>query len=371
MKKILKNLAALGFGLLLSLIVLEVFLRVVDPFQISVRGGNVVLHRNQQRRYVWDGPVEKLDQEIRYTTNELGLRGPEKPENVEEYLSIITVGGSTTECWFNGDEKTWPYLLGQRLSKDFDRVWVNNAGISGQTTYGHIQMLREHLLKLQPRVILFLAGVNDMGYWASGVQGETTTLRGFLLQHSEIVNVGFNLWRTYLARARHVSHGKIKDFSKYSTLVLPEAAIEAAKERQREEFLGGYRDRVLELVDLCRRNGIEPILVTQPLAWGEGVDPATSFDLETMRIDDETNSRLQWEVMELYNDVLRETGRDEGVHVVDLAAKLPKDTRYFYDFVHFSNLGTAEVAKILDEDLTRHFRVRYPEFVRHGSDADP
>ena len=64
---------------------------------------------------------------------------------------------------------------------------------------------------------------------------------------------------------------------------------------------------------------------------------------------DADNSLLQEKILELYNDVIR---RDSArIMVIDLARKMPKNTEYFYDFIHFTNKGAEKVADILALEL--------------------
>ena len=46
----------------------------------------------------------------------------------ERHITIIAVGGSTTEVRNLTDDASWSEVLGRELSKEFDGIWVNNAG---------------------------------------------------------------------------------------------------------------------------------------------------------------------------------------------------------------------------------------------------
>jgi hypothetical protein len=56
----------------------------------------------------------------RFTTNSLGLRGPELPQDQEPYR-IIAVGGSTTECFVLDDSEEWPHVLMEKLTQGQQR----------------------------------------------------------------------------------------------------------------------------------------------------------------------------------------------------------------------------------------------------------
>ena len=49
-----------------------------------------------------------------YTTNEVGIRGDPYPS--EGRYTILTIGGSSTECAYLDDTEAWPYLLQQNLN---------------------------------------------------------------------------------------------------------------------------------------------------------------------------------------------------------------------------------------------------------------
>ncbi len=66
---------------------------------------------------------------------------------------------------------------------------------------------------------------------------------------------------------------------------------------------------------------------------------------------DADNSALQEKILELYNDVLRNDS--SRITVIDLARKMPKNSRYYYDFIHFTNEGAEKVAEILAEELQK------------------
>lgn len=56
-------------------------------------------------------------------------------------------------------------------------------------------------------------------------------------------------------------------------------------------------------------------------------------------------------VLEAYNDVVREFENEPGVVVVDLARSMEKTSAYYYDFLHFTERGAAEVAQIVLEGI--------------------
>jgi hypothetical protein len=73
------------------------------------------------------------------------------------------------------------------------------------------------------------------------------------------------------------------------------------------------------------------------------------------------NGKGAWELLEKYNDVTRDLGRRHGVLVIDVARRMPKSSRLFYDFLHFTNEGAAEVARITAAELCPFLARAYPD----------
>lgn len=337
-----------------GVLVLEVCFRIYNPLPFRVRGDRIVLPIRQS--YVFDNVgVHKLDPVVRHTKNSLGFRGPEPPRGWSRSVTILAIGGSTTESLFLSDGKTWTDELAWRLASVRHDVWLNNAGLDGQSTFGHLVLLCSFVLDLRPSFALFLIGTNDVergdanGYDRALTpqrSGAIHSLTTFAAAHSEVAATAQNLARA--ARAYHAGFGHSEvDLLRATRLAIEEPEIARVLGEHRTKYLNGYRARVGDIVDLCRRDHIEPVLMTQPALFGEAVDPATGVDLRTVQVNGRGNGALEWRLLELYNDVTREVGARKRVLVVDLAREMPKDSRYFYDFLHFTNEGSVRAGDIV------------------------
>ena len=148
-------------GLLLGTGVLEVTLRVHNPFETRVIGDKIVLPANRTYEYKND-LSEKLDRKITHIKNSLGFRGDEPPVDFNFALTVVTVGGSTTESIYISDGETWSDTLSLRLAESFRDTWLNNAGLDGHSTYGHLILMKDHVKVLRPDITIFLVGLNDL-----------------------------------------------------------------------------------------------------------------------------------------------------------------------------------------------------------------
>jgi lysophospholipase L1-like esterase len=309
------------------------------------------------------------------STNALGFRGPEPPAQFGEALTLVAVGGSTTECLYVSDGKTWPDVVGAELAARFRDVWVGNAGLDGHSTFGHGLLLEQRLARLKPKVILFLIGINDVGREdlkaadaavvaggaGAGLWGRAV---GTAAEHSAIVSTVLNLLRYREARKLNRVHSELQ--IRWARVLTPDRErARAMMVEHRERYLPGYAARVEGLVRQCRTLGMEPVLITQPALYGNVVDPATKVFLGTLEVDADQQlyGALAWNLLEAYNDVVRDLGRRQGVLVVDLARELPKDSHLFYDFVHFNNDGSKAVAAIVSRRLCPFLAARYAAYV--------
>ena len=78
-----------------------------------------------------------------------------------------------------------------------------------------------------------------------------------------------------------------------------------------DHYLRPYKARLEKLITICREHNILPVLLTQPVLYGEGVDEASGVDLGHRFVAKDMDGATAWQVLELYNDVTREVGREQ------------------------------------------------------------
>ena len=342
--------------LIAAAVLLEFVLRIYNPVPIRVRGNEIVLPVKQV--YTFDnGFTHKIDRTTVHTKNALGFRGPDPPADFAGRLTIVTIGGSTTEGLFLSDGRTWTDAMARRLEPEFPGVWVNNAGIDGHTTFGHLILLKSFIVRLRPKVALFLVGANDVGLDRAGTfdEGVLPAAGGLrfaanaVAEHSELISVVWNLVRAARARARGLGHSEI-DLQTVERRGVAPAVLEET-EREYRQYLPGYAERLGQIADLTRANGITAVWITQPALFGDSIDPTTGVDLAMVKVNGRGNGHLEWRLLEMNNDVLRRVAGERGIPLIDLANELPKDSRYFYDFLHFTNEGSEKVGEIVARGL--------------------
>jgi len=382
MKKIILNGTLLLMSCVVALVIFEGLLRYFEPVPMRLKGNKIQLTTNQTLIFEPENSeaYSKFDPIIRHSKNSLGFRGEEPPLAFAQHLSIMTVGGSTTECYYLSDGKTWPDVLKNNLGKNFNQVWVNNAGLDGHSTFGHIHLLKDYIADIRPKIILYLVGINDVGlkksnpfddsfinvakFWSEqpdppslwdAIKKRDGVLAA-LSYFSETANLALNIARSMKATTSGMGHAQL-DMSTLTQVNVSEEIREKELQHHREEFLPSYEARLRQLVNLTKKVGIEPVLITQPALWGDTIDPSTGVDLGAI-------SSFYGDRLDLYNDVTRRIGKEFGILVIDLAEMLPDDSKYYYDMFHFTNLGAEKVANLVSGKLAPWLTMKYPGYAQ-------
>lgn len=374
-RKIGWNFLALLIGISLSFLLLEGLLRIFEPIEYRVKGNKIELPRDRKFQITND-KTDKLDKIITISYNHLGFRGELPPKDFAGCLSIIAVGGSTTACSQVSDGKTWCDLLAGKLKERFRPLWLNNGGLDGHSTFGHFIAVEDYILKIKPKVILFLTGANDISLeapWAwdqnfrkkNPVRGLLASLWEGLINNSLVLSYAINFHRYSKAHRMGLTH-PIFNFAELRQVDIPPETAKALLEEHQKKYLKGYGDRLGRLIELSRTHGVEPVFITQPMVFGNLIDPLTEVNLAKATCW-WADGKTMWELLELYNDVVRNTCREHQVQVIELARKMPKSTEFYYDTYHYSNAGCEKVAEIVYQDLSTYLEKQFPQYLRSAT----
>ncbi|MGZ4116991.1 MAG: SGNH/GDSL hydrolase family protein, partial [Bacteroidia bacterium] len=250
-------------------------------------------------------------------------------------LTIITVGSSTTECHLLADDSTWTARLMDKIKSQIPNLWMNNAGINGSSTYGHIILLRDYIVHLKPNYIIFLLGGNEVGKVSFENENGFLINRNesfirTLFKHSDVLTMISNFIE---------AHKSIKvDLSKKKNAITNDSETNEINTKQNELrtnyqiSISKYLSRINTLDSLCNVNNIKPIFVTHPF-----YDYGKSDSLNPMSF---------------YNNALVKYCSEKNILFIDLEKKFPKnDPALYYDLVHFNNAGAEKTADILFPEL--------------------
>lgn len=379
-----KNLLLVFLSLAFALGLVEIALRIHNPLGFSIKGYKIILPSNKNE-VIHHSSSSKLDRTVYLHRNSLGFRGDEPSQDWDRWLSIVAVGGSTTICFELADDKTWAQVLGEKLKNNFPRVWINNAGLAGHSTFGHIILLENFLVKLRPKVVIFLVGVNDTGLVEHGNDVDTSLhqglrwdsfrslerLTGALADHSEVAASILNLKRYFFPKVTWAPPQREVDLNTEPVVEMSEATKAALARDFQAKYLKPYEMRVRTLVRISRENHILPVLMTQPALYGHCRDDVTGVDLSKIRIMDGINSGFYWDILEILNGATRKVAQEEKVFMIDLAREVPKSSKYYYDLIHYDNVGAAKVGSIVYQHLYPYLAQKFPgQVLTAGGSSD-
>ncbi len=205
-----------------------------------------------------------------WTTNAWGMRGEDPPENWDEWLTIITVGGSTTADYYIDDSLTWSRVIQDRLREVHPRTWVGNCGIPRHSAAEHALLVREVLSEVKPDIALFLVGINDVGQFLRGeaalnVSLPETGLRQAVFKHCMLMQVLYKLKIVYVDKAPVMSEAVDPMFIE-EPLLSPERELPDDL-HELISLPDDYKNRIEAIIHECRELDIIPVFMTQPLLY--------------------------------------------------------------------------------------------------------
>lgn len=345
---------------------------------------------------------QKVDPIIFLKRTSIGLRGPELDLSKNQ-LRVVTMGGSTTECIVLSDGTTWPDIFNKLLGTKY---WVGNAGVNGQSSWGHQEYLRNFIIDLKPKYTMFLMGANEANSFYLNSNGESVKDFGLdkkkdynkneikEIKEKKLVKKLFNFLdknhfniltikylKSYLEQtlinAYKIGYANIETVHGLNGLKVSwEREIELTKLLHRDpdlekieqeiidqtHILNQTRQHLLEIIKITKLNKIKPIFITQPALFGleNDIDPITKVNLGTMIIQEGNvgwgqglTGKEMWILLEKYNDVIRDVAKKKKVPLIDLANLLEKNSNYYYDYIHYSKQGAKEVGTIVYEHFCK------------------
>lgn len=355
-RRLAQGLGLFALSSALSLALAEVVVRKLSPMPVF---GPVFDLRPYHKLMIPPG-LKGVSAPAVHSANKWGMRGEDPPRDWADWETIVAIGGSTTQCFHLDDHKTWPFRLQEKLRAAHPRTWVGNAGLDGHTTRAHRLMMERVIGKIRPKTILVLAGLNDL--WLSLEEerraggspydnGFVEKLnrggaRAFLLNHSRLCQVLY-IWKRVLS-GEVVTLEKAYHKNWYPTpLAAPEDSVPPDAELL--PSLPRFRDNLLAIDSMAREWGIRAVFLTQPILYGDGPEwrgleaRHLWIQKQKYRISAATERRL----LDVFNGQLLSLCATRGLECVDLAARMPRDSAYYYDDCHFNDAGAERVADIV------------------------
>lgn len=279
------------------------------------------------------------DGEFVYRRDKWGLRGDHADPS---RITILTIGGSTTNQLYLPEESTWQQVL-ERQFHDNGRsdVVVANAGIDGQSTVGHLQALRDwfpHVPGLKPRFVLAYVGINDTqvsGTWIDTLRHHS--FNRIVKQKSAVFRLSRQVTGMVVAKRAKLMHQKV-DYAAAQWTETGAQPVPAGDSNVEQ-----YRQRLKLMADEIHAMGAVPVFVTQTrgdfkLAGGKVLGMVT---------DEGPNGIDQYNALAPYNAATRQVCREHGLLCLDLAKELTFADGDFYDYLHNTPQGADKIGRWL------------------------
>ena len=209
----------------------------------------------------------------KYSRDSYGLRG--LGSKIKD-IRIVSVGGSTTDQRYIDDRDTWSEVL-ERCVSNSNTVEVVNAGVDGQTTFGHLKSLQQWLSKidgLQPQYLLFYVGINDWFLKKEKILQDTSLLKKALWIHNSALYAMYIHSKNFFSKRkeRQPAH-TFRSTELYTLTVPPNATDISVHTILNNNFLQLDLDalalRIEALIDETHKMGSVPIFVSQRTSlWG-------------------------------------------------------------------------------------------------------
>lgn len=281
-------------------------------------------------------------------------------------LTIVFLGGSTTESMFVKEDLRFPYLAGRLIERATGlKVNALNGGRQGNDTRHMMHLLTTKVLAEEPRYVVFMENVNDLNvlmnnkaYWKNGVRPQITNgIRASLNQRSPIrpqivpgreaasvwlretlrqPGLFFNI-RERVARLLERREGRGDEWAEVREEPLPVDPV---------AILATYSSSVESLITYCRAWKIEPVLMTQFERFRDKdlkLRPNLDVLLKAKSLTFDEYVGLH----EAFNQRVRELAARFKVPLIDLVRVIPHDGRHLYDSIHLTDEGSRLAAETI------------------------
>jgi len=261
-RQIFVRLILVSLSLLITLIILEVCVRIICPKPDRLEE---ILSILQQDPFLFWRQYPRLNvifQGVEVATNSLGLREREiTPLKDKNTYRIICLGASPTFGWGVSFDKTYPQELEKMINENLHRnhIEVINAGQIGYSSYQGIFFLKTYLLKFSPDLITVSYLINDIDRYRFYRNNGLSDKESLPLNHY------FVSINNLIARSRFYMIFKRLMMKIYPTkmkIAILKRQFELAKIRVSPD---DYRANLETIITICQRNNIKVVFLKMPL----------------------------------------------------------------------------------------------------------
>ena len=288
-----------------------------------------------------------------YERNYHGFRGKElDPSKIE----AVIIGGSTIDERFTPIEFTITENLNILLKKKGYNFKILNAGIAGQSTYGHIYNFKHWFTKLEnfsPKLYIFYVGINDQYVFYRKIE-DLKPSTGNALKNKD-VSEKLEIFLDNL-KSRSFFYDKLRILKQkyYLTSRTMKYDLKYYEGKDTSDYQYTDYKKALEIYDIKYLKSKYKKRVTKYLNRVEILNNyVISSESTAIFINQVNNKGLDNENLFINNYSLIEYCKEKNLYCIDLAKKMIGKLDYWFDGVHTSILGSKVIAEIIIEDLIK------------------
>jgi hypothetical protein len=309
-----------------------------------------------------------------------GERGGPPPRKGERAYRALVVGGSAAECFCLDQHQTWGAVVERILSRPehlrelgVDRVHVGNIARAILPSHELYQLLSRILPRYERLdTILIMVGASDVVSWLeekmpSKLQEGAVPAQRIFEQHPEgpfgISPRRTALWQIATTQYRRIFRPltitpnsgewlhRVRAMRAHASRLIDEPADPTP-------MLDHFEKWLTAIVELCAGKAKRVVIVRQPWLgdtglpeleknfWNFGLGRPYKEDVQVY-----CTVHLAARLMELTDARAARVAADLGVEQIDLSPLLERSDRTYYDFLHFTPEGAANVGRVVAERL--------------------
>jgi len=280
------------------------------------------------------------------TNNYRHVNGPDGGRDIEVpkpegLVRVNCLGASTTENYLGkeGVHYSYPLALERILRERFPdrRIEVNNCGTQGWTSAEILVKFLLHTADTDPDFVVWYHANNDLAASLTpDFESDYSHSRKSFAEAYARFRLASKFPDVPLAVYNVIMHSVLFQNPRHGLI----ESIQKAPADIHGPFRGldTYRRNIEHLIAVCRFRGMQLVLSTYCQFL---------FD----RIRDVPAYRKYAEGIAGENRVVRELAERHGLPLVDNAERVPRETKYFIDSIHFTPEGMEELARNLAEPI--------------------
>lgn len=324
-----------------------IFSIILIEFIVVIKNKNLIKCSYVLCNYkiVYENKLYQPFNKISYEKDQYGLRGRKK--DVSE-IDILVFGGSTTDERYLNLEDTWTEKLELSLNKELGtNIDIVNAGIDGQSSFGHIWNFKNWINKIEdiePKFVFFYIGINESensGYWdlnskdldfKKKIKLFIKNNNGFIYQ----IYQGYQKLKIFFKIDINPGHGtRNKDNSNYKL-------VKNYENYENKKFSKILQNNIKSLHQHTLELGAIPIFITQrTLTWYKNNEE------EVFNLDGGNSYQNEF----FKKKIILDYCKNNNLFCIDVFSQFKMQNEDTYDLVHLTPSGSTKVAKIISEKI--------------------